>query len=67
MISIIAYLIAAAPLFIFASLCGLTVFSLLTDKKRKQKFGQYYNHPDKTMPLYNKGHCDRYSAGTFTW
>lgn len=67
MFSAISFLIGAIPVLIFASLSCLTLYCLFTDKKRRQKLGKYYNHPDKDMPLYNKGHCDRYSAGTFSW
>lgn len=60
-------LIVAIPLWIFFGLAGMAVYCLLTDKKRREKLGEYHNHPDKNMPLYNKGHCDRYSVGTFYW
>jgi len=67
MLPMSSFIIGAAPLLILASLCGLALYYLFTDKKRKLAFGQYYNHPDKELPLYNMGHCDRYSAGTFSW
>jgi len=59
--------LAAIPALTFPGLCGLAVYCRLTDKKRRAQLGQYYNHPDKDLPLYNMGQCDRYSAGTFSW
>jgi len=64
---IITLLIGAVPVLILAGLCSLALYCLLTDKKHREQFGPYHNHPDKDMPLYNLGHCDRYSAGTFSW
>lgn len=57
----------AVPVLIGLGLVGLAIYCLLTDKKRREREGEFYNHPDKNMPLYNKGHCDRYSAGNFYW
>lgn len=57
----------AIPVLILLGLAGLAVYCLLTDKRRRETLGEFHNHPDKDMPLYNKGHCDRYSVGTFYW
>ena len=58
-------LIGSIPMLIFLGLAGMAIYCLLTDGQRREKLGEYHNHPDKDMPLYNKGHCDRYSVGTF--
>lgn len=61
-------LIGAIPVLILLGLIGLFVYYRKTDDVRRKTAGhEYYNHPDKDMPLYNRGHCDRYSAGTFHW
>ena len=61
-------IVAAIPVLLFLGLIGLFIYCWKTDEERKKKAGHaYYNHPDKDMPLYNCGHCDRYSVGTFYW
>ncbi|MBS1169130.1 MAG: hypothetical protein H6R01_48 [Burkholderiaceae bacterium] len=67
MLPIIPLLIGAIPVLTFASFCGIAIYCLISEKKHKQQLGKYYNHPDHDRPLYNMGHCDRYSAGTFSW
>ncbi|MBS1186525.1 MAG: hypothetical protein H6R04_543 [Burkholderiaceae bacterium] len=67
MLPIIPLLIGAIPVLTFASFCGIAIYYLISEKKHKQQLGKYYNHPDHDRPLYNMGHCDRYSAGTFSW
>ncbi len=56
------------PVLLLFVLVGLFIYCKKTDGVRKEKAGHaYYNHPDKDLPLYNCGHCDRYSVGTFYW
>lgn len=62
-----AILIGAIPALTLVGMLGLTLYYFLTEKMRQQTLGKHHNHPDKDMPLYNVGHCDGYSAGTFSW
>lgn len=56
------------PLMLFFGLIGLFVFCWLTDEVHEKDAGiPYGEHPDQNLPLYNRGHCDRYSVGTFSW
>ncbi|MDR0933513.1 MAG: hypothetical protein LBM56_00265 [Burkholderiaceae bacterium] len=60
--------LCAIPVLLLIGLIGLFIYCKQTDDARLKEAGHaYYNHPDKDMPLYNKGHCDRYSVGTFYW
>ena len=65
------WLLYVIPVLVLVGLVGMFVLFFHywnTDAARKKKAGNtHYNHPDKDMPLYNRGHCDRYSAGTFFW
>ena len=61
-------LVGAIPVLVFFGLIGLFVYYRRMDVARGKKVGHaYYNHPDQDLPLYNRGHCDRYSVGTFYW
>lgn len=64
---IIPLLIGAIPILTYVGMCGLALYFLTTENKAKNKLERFHNHPDKNLPLYNVGHCDRYSAGTFSW
>ncbi len=56
------------PVFLFFGLLGLFVFCRMTDEMETKEAGiPCQEHPDKNLPLYNRGHCDRYSVGTFSW
>ena len=55
-------------LVLFLGLLGLFVFYRITDDTEQKEAGVLcQEHPDKNLPLYNRGHCDRYSVGTFSW
>lgn len=60
--------LGAIPVLLLFALIGLFIYCRKTEKAYEQKTGHaYYAHPDKDLPLYNCGHCDRYSVGTFYW
>lgn len=62
------FFLGAIPVLLFLGMIGLFIYCLRTEETRKKQAGHaYYNHPDKDLPLYNRGHCDRYSVGTFYW
>ena len=62
------YLVGIIPLFVFLGMGALAFYYWKTETEElKETLDEYYNHPDKDYPLYNRGHCDRYSAGTFAW
>jgi len=58
--------IAAVPVLIVLGMIGMAVYCFLFSDK-SHKGDVHYTHPDKDMPLYNRGHCDSYSAGNFYW
>lgn len=56
------------PALIFLGLVGVGIYCLWTEARdRKAGRQPVFHHPDCDLPLYNRGHCDRYSVGTFFW
>ncbi len=56
------------PGFLLLGLLALFMFCKMTDSTESNEAGiPCQEHPDKDLPLYNRGHCDRYSVGTFSW
>lgn len=53
---------------LFLGLLGTGIFCLWREAQDK-KAGKrpVLHHPDSDLPLYNRGHCDAYSAGIFDW
>ena len=56
------------PALIFFGLIGLGLYCMWKEAQDK-KAGKrpVLHHPDSDLPLYNRGHCDAYSAGIFDW
>jgi hypothetical protein len=47
---------------------GLVVFVMETVTRKKDKAGHIkFEFDDHELPTYDRGHCDRYSAGNFYW
>ncbi|MDR1310279.1 MAG: hypothetical protein LBK01_00135 [Burkholderiaceae bacterium] len=65
---VMVYLLVLFFALLFLGMLGSVVYFMLMDKSRRASAGhRHINHPDRDLPLYNTGECDRYSVGTFYW